>query len=205
MQHSCHRRSIRLKHFDYSQVGAYFVTLCAFNRECLFGGLMGGKMGVNTYGQIVEQEWLRTANLRQNVQLDSFVVMPNHFHGIIVITDVGATRRVAHTEFTHQIDPPGDRPGWPAWATHRVAPTGYSNGPVTECSNGPAPGSVGAIIGQFKSIVTKRINQLRQAPCLPVWQRNYYEHVIRNESDLNEIRQYILDNPAKWELDPTIC
>jgi len=161
-----HRQSIRLKNYDYTQAGAYFVTICTHKRECVLGDVVNGEMRLNELGQVVEMEWLKTAEIRDNVELDEFVVMPNHIHGIIVITEscVGATSR-------------------------------------SPLRNGPAPKSIGAIVAGFKSAATKRINELCGIPRAPVWQRNYYEHVIRNEDDLNEIREYILSNPVKWELD----
>ena len=165
-----YRRSIRLKEYDYLQPNAYFITICAYNKECIFGGIIDARMILNELGKIVWNEWNKTAQIRKNVNVDEYVVMPNHMHGILMIIDgcdVGETRRVAPTE----------RP------------------------KGPAFGSVGAIIGQFKSIATKRINALRGTPGLPVWQRNYYEHIIRNEKDLDEIREYIINNPIKWDLD----
>ncbi len=174
------RRSIRLKGYDYSQVGAYFLTVCAQDRACLFGEVVNGEMRLNEYGQIAHAEWFRAAALRPYVQLfdDEFVVMPNHVHGIIWIVedndhgdDVGATRRVAPT------------PAAP------VIP------------RGPLSGSIGAIVGQFKSAVARRINTLRGTPDMPVWQRNYYEHIIRSEESLLRIRQYIADNPTRWEMD----
>ena len=170
-----HRRSIRLKGYDYTQPGAYFVTLCTHDRAHLFGEVVDGEMRLNEWGEIVRDEWFKTAQVRPYVQLrdDEFVVMPNHIHGIIWIADnVGATRRVAPTD--------------------RVAPT---------TPRGPAPQSIGAIIGQFKSAVTKRMNELRDTPGALVWQRNYYEHIIRNERALNAIRQYIDENPLRWDLD----
>ena len=166
------RRSIRLPGHDYTQPGAYFVTICTYNREPLFGQVVDGKMVMNAFGRIVWEEWFRTAQVRPNVELfeDEFVVMPNHIHGIIWIV------------------------GEPVGATRRVAPTdGHPRGPV--------PGSIGAIVGQFKSIVTKRINQMRGTPGARVWQRNYYERIIRNERALNAIRRYIAENPLRWYRD----
>jgi REP element-mobilizing transposase RayT len=165
-----HRRSIRLKDYDYAQNGAYFVTICAQEKRCIFGQVVDGVMVVNEWGQIVTQEWEQTAAVRSNVELDAFVVMPNHVHGILVITNdvgdtVGATRRVAPTSTTLQ------------------------------------SGSLGAIIGQFKSAVTRAINRLPDAPDHPIWQRNYYEHIIRSEDTLNTIRAYVANNPAKWAED----
>ncbi|MCL4558950.1 MAG: transposase [Deltaproteobacteria bacterium] len=169
-----HRKSIRLKDYDYSQAGAYFVTICTKNKECLLGDVVDGKMQFNKYGQIVEREWLRTGIIRQNVQIDEFVVMPNHIHVIIVLNDVvGATRWVAQNKTI------------PNRAIHRIAPTFQSN-------------SIGAIIGQFKSIVTKKINLIRSTPGAPLWQRNYYEHIIRNEGDMNGIREYVMNNTLRW-------
>ena len=173
-----HRQSIRLREFDYAGGGGYFVTLCAWQRECLFGDVMDGGMRVNEFGMVAGGEWLRTPMIRPNIVLDEFVVMPNHFHAIIFINDVGAHRCA-----------PGcggvpDR----TWA-HVGAPLRRE------------PGSLGSIIAGFKSVVTKRINAMRDNPGCPVWQRNYYEHVIRDERDLHAIRQYIADNPAKWESD----
>ncbi len=172
------RRSIRLKGYDYSCAGAYFVTICSHKRECIFGEIVDGVMQLNEYGQIVHSEWLNTAVVRPNVVLEVFIIMPNHLHGIIALTDVdrhivGATRRVAPTVRLY----------------------------TTSRPTGPASGSLGAIIGQFKPAASKRINRLRNTPGLPVWQRNYYEHVIRNESELSRAREYIVNNPLQWDLD----
>ncbi len=174
-----HRRSVRLRDYDYRNAGAYFLTICAFQRECLFGEVVEGEMQVNQFGEIVREEWKKTDIVRENVILDEFIIMPNHLHGIVIVVDgVGATRRVAQNESTLDTR-----------ATRRVAPTG------------PVSGSIGAIVGQFKSAVSKRINTFRDNPGCPVWQRSYYEHVIRSEAELASIRQYIADNPRKWDLD----
>jgi len=162
-----HRRSIRLRGYDYSQAGAYFITICTHEQICLFGEIINGEMRLNDAGQIVHDEWLRTADIRPNVELDAFVVMPNHFHGIVFLSD--ESRR-------------GDRP---------VAPT-----PM-----GPTPHSIGAIMAGFKSAATKRINELRGTPGAPLWQRNNYEHIIRDDESLNSIREYITNNPLQWEMD----
>ena len=162
-----HRRSLRLKKYDYARSGAYFVTICSRNQECVFGDVSDGEMHLNEYGIVVREEWLRTALLRDGVAMDAFVVMPNHLHGIIVINGRGTARR---------------------------APTGERFGK-------PTVNSVPTIIRSFKSACAKRINDMRKAQGTPVWQRNYYEHVIRDEDDLNRIRQYILDNPARWAED----
>lgn len=160
------RRSIRLKDYDYSQSGAYFVTVCTQNRECLFGEITDGEMVLNEFGKIVADEWIKTGEIRDEIELDAWVVMPNHFHGIVIICR-------------------GDRP---------VAPT-------PAALPGPRPKSIGSLMSGFKSAVTKRINEIRNTPGISVWQRNYYEHIIRNEKSLENIRNYIIYNPAQWEED----
>ena len=164
------RHSIRLKEYDYSQAGAYFITTCVNRRECLFGEIVNGEMELNGSGQIVVEEWTKTENVRKNVILDAFVVMPNHFHGIMFFLD---NAMAIHQQGT-------TRPG---------------------ISTGLESGSIGSIMAQFKSIVTKRINRCRNNIDCGVWQRNYYERVIRNEDELSRAREYIVNNPLKWELD----
>jgi REP element-mobilizing transposase RayT len=167
------RRSIRLKEYDYSQAGAYFVTACTHRRKCLFGEIAEGKIVYNMFGRIVEEEWHRTKQMRQCADLDIFIVMPNHIHGIIVLTGIplSANRR----------------------GTMHRAPT-----PQIEQFGRPTANSIPTIIRGFKSSVTQQINEIRSTPGIPVWQRNYYEHVIRNEIDLEETREYIQNNPLKW-------
>jgi REP element-mobilizing transposase RayT len=162
------RRSIRLSEYNCSQVGTYFITICTHNRECLFGDAVDGTIVLNEFGKIVCNEWNHTAQIRKNVRIEEYIVMPNTMHGIFVIVDAGATRRVA---------------------------------PTNERLIGPIAGYIGAIIGQFKSIVTKRINTVRDTPALPIWQRNYYEHIIRNEDELNGIRESIIENSLQGQFD----
>ena len=178
-----HRRSIRLRDYDYSTAGAYFVTICTFERECLLGDVVNGEMRLNGMGQIVQEEWLRTAEMRKNVVLDEFVVMPNHFHAILIFDDGRGTACCAH-------DVGGDL----EQGTARRAPT-------VESFGRPVAGSLATVIRSFKSAATKHINQLRNTPGIPVWQRNYYERVIRNDRELQSIQQYIVDNPAIWQED----
>lgn len=144
------------------------MTICTQNRECLLGETVDGEIQLNVYGKVVQKEWLNTAAIRPYVYVDTFVIMPNHFHGILFIMDDGR-------------------------GTTRRAPT--------RIFGKPEIGSLPTIVRAFKSAVTKRINILRNTPGIPCWQRNYYEHVIRDEYDLNNTRQYILDNPANWETD----
>ncbi|MEO8230946.1 MAG: transposase, partial [Ignavibacteriota bacterium] len=156
--------------------------------------IIKGKMILNDFGKIVNEEWLKTKEIRKNVDLDSYIVMPNHFHGTLIINyneNVGATRWVtqkddAPTEILIKTDESlKDR------AIHRIAHTLISN-------------SLGAIIGQFKSIVTNRVMRIDNNILKSVWQRNYYEHIIRNEMDLFNIRTYIKLNPLKWSWMSTI-
>ncbi len=160
------RRSIRLPGYDYAQPGAYFVTLCVHQRECLLGEITDGEMMLNEFGRVVMECWPWLAKQYPHVTVDEWIVMPNHFHGILMIVDAVC------------------RGG------SRTAPT-----------NGTTHKPLGRLIGAFKTVSTKRINAIRDTPGLPVWQRNYYEHIIRNEEELNHIRQYIVANPRNWEFD----
>jgi len=194
-----HRQSIRLRDFDYARGGGYFVTLCAWQRECLFGDVLDGGMRLNEFGVVVGECWAAVPEHFPHVQLDAFLVMPNHVHGILIIDDrhpvVGATH--GSPEPDGITEPNGLRFSENVHLVTRTRATHASPLHPT----GPKRGSLGAIVGQFKSAVTKRINTMRDNPGCPVWQRNYHEHVIRDERDLYAIRQYIADNPAKWALD----
>ncbi len=161
------------------------MTLVTWRREDLFGAVVDGEMVLNPLGEIVRREWFKSAEIRANVELreDEFVVMPNHVHGIIVLTDSRGR---------------GDRPVAPTTiAPTTIAPT------VDEAlrPRGPVPQSIGAIMAGFKSAVTKCINEVRQTPGVPVWQRNYYEHIIRGQPERQRIGNYILNNPHNWEND----
>jgi REP element-mobilizing transposase RayT len=184
-----HRRSIRLRGYDYTQPGAYFVTIVTRNRECLFGDVVGENMALNEYGRIVHACWKTIPDHFPNVTLDAFVVMPNHVHGIIVIDFLGATHAIAIV---------GARHASPLQITQRHA---FPPPDATSTPCGPKRRSIGAIVGSFKSAVTKRINEMRGTPGVTIWQRNYYEHIIRSEESLNRIREYILRNPSRWDLD----
>jgi putative transposase len=187
-----HRRSIRLKHYDYSQPGAYFVTICTHDRECLFGEIVNNEMILNEYGKIVYEEWFLSTKIRNEIELyeNEFVVMPNHIHGIVwVNTNV--------MDVTHNVGATGRSP------LQKHNRSNIQNGHLANYDNphGPKNKSLSSFIAGYKSSVTKRINQIRQTQGIPVWQRNYYEHIIRNEIELNKIREYILKNPLNWETD----
>ncbi|RWX43633.1 REP element-mobilizing transposase RayT [Candidatus Electrothrix aarhusensis] len=185
-----HRRSIRLQGYDYSRAGAYCITLCTHERECLFGEITDGEMHLNNIGRIVADEWLKTPVIRAEIELDEWVVMPNHFHGIMVITDASATNRD---------DVKKRNTGNYRRADNR--PVGRFTGRPPVAPTGPKPKSVGAVMAGFKSSVTGRVNTYRQSPGSEVWQRNYWDHIIRNETELDTLRQYIITNPARWEQD----
>ncbi|MDP1714930.1 MAG: transposase [Anaerolineales bacterium] len=150
-----HRRSIRLQGYDYSQAGAYYVTIVAWRREHVFGEVVNAEMQLNKFGQIVNQAWYDLPKHYPHVELDTFCIMPNHVHAIIVLNDNPAIKR------------------------H----------PLSE------------VVRAFKSFSARRINSLRNTQGIPVWQRNYYEHIIRNHEDYLSKSNYILDNPLNWEND----
>ena len=164
-----HRRSIRLKGYDYGSAGAYFVTICTQNRTCWFGVLADGEMRLNDAGRVAQASWDELPARFPDVRLDTFVVMPNHVHGIII---VGA-----------QFIAPSD---------------GFGTATIDQGAMNRAP-TLGEIVRTFKAVSPRLIR--RSANPDFAWQRNYYEHVIRDDESLNRIRQYILDNPGRWVFD----
>jgi len=257
------RRSMRLKGYDYSQAGAYFVTICTQGRACLFGEVVDGEMRLNDAGRMVVAEWERLPALFPNVVLDAFVVMPNHIHGIVILTDPaddatdgataigatiggattgraatggattgGATTRVAPTTAGDDATPVGAGlvpaqsgaglvPALSTMAEDDATPVGAglvpaqsgaglvpvpsTPAPSTPALSTPAP-TLGDVIGAFKSRVTvEYIRGVKTFGWTPfdrrLWQRNYYEHIIRNEETLNCIRRYIAENPIRWAFD----
>jgi len=170
---------MRLQEYDYSQEGAYFITICTVNHDLIFSDVR--------FKEIVEKCWMNSSNMRPNIDLDEFVVMPNHVHGIIIIKyqkpqPVGA-----------YCNTPPKRPG-------RANINSPLRGKHPDKFKSPSQ-TIGSIIRGFKSSSAKKINILRETPGMPVWQRNYYDHVIRGEKDLYSKRKYIRENPLAWELD----
>lgn len=161
---------MRLRNYDYSTAGAYFVTICTQERECLFGDIVDGGMKLNEFGQIVQSIWHDLPARFPDIQLGEFIVMPNHVHGIIIIIH---------------------RNNNPVGAIHEL----------TLRHNERRQMLLPNIIGYFKMNTAKRINQLRDLRGMPVWQRNYYDRVIRNDQEFNQTRQYIIDNAKNWEKD----
>ena len=183
------RHSTRLRGYDYSQPGAYFITICAQSRENLFGDIFDGEMHLKPQGQIAQGEWARLPTRFETIECGEFVVMPNHVHGILFIVDTGrgaAANIQDENPATTQLRP------YTTNHTHT-----HNHTPQTNVT----PGSIGAILRAYKSSVTRRINRTRFTSGAPLWQRNYYERIIRNENELNLIREYILDNPRSWAED----
>lgn len=176
------RQSIRLQGYDYSCPGFYFITFCTYRREHLFGEILNGKMILNRFGEVAYNEWIKTESIRDNVILDSFVVMPNHIHGIIEIIDVdnksvGVNCNLPLRDHTNN--------------DHTIYRTKFES----------PSNNIGAIIRGYKSSVTKQINIIRKTPGTKIWHRNYYDHIIRDERSLFYIREYINNNPENWQKD----
>lgn len=193
-----HRRSIRLRGYDYSQPGGYFVTICTQDHACLFGDVTGGQMQLNAAGQMVLAEWTALAERFPTIQLDAFVVMPNHVHGVILIVarpPVGAGL-VPARNVPNGIGPIPEI-GHPQGVPLRNDPTRLMAAPVF---------SLADIVRVFKSRTTvaykQGIERFDGATfCGRLWQRNYFEHIIRNDNDMDRIREYIATNPLRWDCD----
>ena len=166
------RRRMRLKGYDYSTPGAYFITVCTQDRRPLFGRVFNGKMSPNRLGAVVEDCWAELPDHYGGVTLDAFVLMPNHVHGVILLED----------------EPNGPSVGaglQPAFARDEAS----------------RRHGVPEIVRAFKTFSARRINRMRASTGAPVWQRGFYDHVIRDQDELDRVRTYILDNPRKWSED----
>jgi REP element-mobilizing transposase RayT len=179
-----HRRSIRLPGYDYAQAGAY-LTVCTRGRECVFATVKDERMCLNEWGEVVALTWQGLPDWFRNVTLDAFVVMPNHVHGIVVIRDGGTGRgEAADKERQAERDE-----------------TRSAASPLRKRPHGTEAGGLGAIIQTFKSLSSRRVNTVQHTPGAILWQRNFYERVLRDERELNAVRRYAADNPAQWALD----
>jgi len=183
-----HRRSIRLKGYDYSQAGLYFITICTQNRACLFGRIENGVMILNEYGQIAYNEWMKTTEIRNNVELCDFVVMPNHIHGIIRLLGRGES----HSSQSHSSQ--SHLPQSHSSQSHSPHNMGVCVTPLRSPSQ-----TIGAIVRGYKSSVTKQLGLLGFRK--KIWQRNYHERIIRDERSFMKISEYIINNPANWNND----
>ena len=193
-----HRRSIRLKGYDYKAEGSFFVTICVQDKEMLFGKVINNVMILNEYGIVVEYTWNDLPNHNKHIHLDNYVIMPNHVHGIIIITECGLESNIV----VGAVLGAGSEPA------PTTAPT-TSSKPVPTPSKHDLPiiktksqfHGLPEIIRQFKTFSARRINDIRKTRGVKIWQRNYYEHIIRNEHDYNRIQKYINENPLKWNID----
>ncbi len=194
-----HRRSIRLKGYDYSRRGCYFITLCTAERGAFFGKISNGIMTLNDFGLIAFNEWIRTPILRPGIELGEFIIMPNHMHAIIIIREniTGANSSPLPVRA-------GSGP-LPVRAGSSPLPVRAGCSPPQPNLTTPPPippaGIVGAIVRGYKATVTKQVNTLRGKPGCPVWQRNYYERIIRDKKAYVTISRYIRQNPVKWNKD----
>ncbi len=161
------RHSVRLRGYDYALNGAYYVTICAFQKQKLFGEFRESIFQISEFGLIVQNEWHRTAELRKYVFLDEYIIMPNHIHGILVIDNPNQDQLPRHYE--------KERKNYAA--------------------------SLGGIMINFKAAVTKQCRLIVNNTNQEIWQRSYYDHIIRNEDDLNRCREYIIQNPSNWNND----
>lgn len=177
------RQSIRLKGYNYTLPGIYFITICTYQRECLFGEIVDGEMQLNDMGKVVRSHWLKLPSHHSHLRLDTFIIMPNHLHGILELTNhhgvgAGLADQLSIKTINLSTKPAHPSPPLP-----------------------PKFRSLTEIIRGFKTFSARHINRMRKASGVPVWQRNYYEHIIRNEEALQNIQIYIENNPQSWQQD----
>lgn len=193
-QNSNRRRSLRLKKYDYSQPGLYFITICVKDYLCLFGRVENGEMILNDAGRMIQTVWNNLPCYYDRINVNAFVVMPNHIHGIIEITDIS------------------NEMAFPVGAGLRACPgissacrqDGHAGQPRVAPTS--AQMSLFDVVHRYKTFTTKKyIDGVKQRNWLQfnsrLWQRNYYEHVIRSEESCLEISGYIQNNPLKWQED----
>ncbi len=165
------RRSIRLPDYDYATPGAYFVTVCTHGGECILGQIIDDEVQLGSAGAAVQEVWQHLPEHYPHLELDAFVVMPNHFHAILVLHE-------------------------PAEAASEGGAVGLGSAKTTAKQH-----ALPEIVRALKSFSSREINRLRGTPGAAVWQRNYYEHIIRDQDQLARARAYIADNPRRWALD----
>jgi len=193
------RKSIRLKKYDYSQPGFYFITICTQNMDHLFGRIIVGatprgcpEMVLNHAGEMIKTVWNEIPQFYNGIQTDEYVIMPNHFHGIVCIVGAGPCACPIYSMSPCACQQNGQPQGVISDGQPRgVAPTGLS---------------LPDVVHRFKTMTTRRyIDGVKQNILPPfnrrIWQRNYWEHIVRNDNELERIRKYILQNPQKWETD----
>ncbi|HET7272988.1 MAG TPA: transposase [Rubrobacter sp.] len=194
-----HRRPIRMKGYDYTGDGAYFITICIHGRIHVFGAIVNGEMRFNEYGREVANCWSWLAERYPYVHLDQWVVMPDHMHAIIVITDDRGGGAGSNVTGSYGMRRGDSR----AASTTSTALTGSVDQPQVRVDGGGIVRtnrkSLGRLIGAFKTVSTRRVNDIRSTPGAKLWQRNYYEHIIRDGRSLRCIREYIGSNPSRQE------
>lgn len=176
--------SARAPWWDYASDGAYFITICTANRECIFGDIIKHEMVYSEIGLIVKNEWEKSFEIRKELFCNSWVMMPNHLHAILIIdSDLVGTHGIVGTHGRASLPQPQQNDKPQSGVAHR------------------SPHSISSFVAGFKSSATKRINEFRKTPKKPVWQSRFHDHIIRNESEHNRIDQYILSNPQNWNGD----
>lgn len=215
-----HRKSIRLKGYDYSQSGLYFITICCYNKECMFGEISNGTMTLNSAGQVAQHCWQEIPSHFPNVILHEHIIMPNHIHGIIEITDTAGAKNISPSsksidnlenndlniiqndfnEDTERINYEFNKNIERTKNDVNDNDRAKNISPLQETTNFRSPSkTIGSVIRGFKIGVTKWMRQ--NTEIYDVWQRNYYEHIIRNDASYELISDYILNNPSKWQED----
>ena len=176
------KNSLRLNNYNYSWAGAYFITICSYKKESLFGKIDDHSMQLNNFGNILQRCWDQIPGKYKNIKLGNFVIMPNHIHGIIWIVE--AIHESPETKQT-------------------IHKSSYKNGVIRELPLQVERRKMllSKIIGRFKMNSSKLINNIRNSTGAHIWQRGYYDHIIRNDEDLNNIKQYIQNNPQNWDKD----
>ena len=203
-----HRRSIRLKGYDYTQPGAFFVTICTYHRDEIFGEIINGEMNLSPLGEIVCAEWMRSADIRKEIRIfdDEFIIMPNHLHGICWIVGADGVRPEKDRDRPEKNDVRYENSVFPnKERAQALRPNAHGQDacPHTALRDRASlrrdPRSLGSFIAGFKASVTSRAG--RELNMTGIWQRNYYDHIVRNDRELNNIRWYIRNNPLNWQLD----
>ena len=221
-----HRKSLRLKHYDYSRAGLYFITICTQNRESFFGDIQNNKMVLNDAGKMIETLWQEIQNDFLNIALHEYIIMPNHLHGIIEITvgadsisaqnaQMGSKITVGADSISAQNAQMGSKITVGAdsisaqnaqMGSELPKGTNPKSSSRADMESAPTKTNIPAIIQSFKRHTTIRYIQMVKQNIVPpfhkkIWQRNYWEHIIRNEQSYLEISEYIQNNPAKWAVD----
>ena len=192
-----HRRSVRLQGYDYSQAGLYFITICCHNREYLFGNITNEEMKLNDAGKIADECWIEIPNHFPNAVLHEYVVMPNHVHGVIELVvgnNVGANNHSPENDATTNVGANNHSP-----ENNATTNVGANNHSSLQTPFKSPSKTIGSIVRGFKIGVTKWCRQHTDTET--IWQRNYHEHIIRNEQSYLTISEYIINNPKNWKDD----